>query len=380
MNGLFPFYVLFDKKMAILNCGTSIIKLIPQLDKGGSVLNFFEVHLPKGVNTIEALIKHQPSLFLITVKSKSDLKLRGQIYYDEKHQLFCFLGSPLLNSLADLKKVNLSLNNFAVHDSIGQFLFTLQLQASSIKDSKELSDKLTLSNKRLESTIESLDAFSYRLTHDLRAPTINVDSMLKLLGNTIDIETESDTKTIYNHAYASTSKLLETIDAFLELAKAERLGVQNPEECSILEIINETKEKLKQSIADNDAKIILEFDTECTVLMVKEDLESVFLNLISNAIKYRSKERTPKITIRVNSKGRNLNEIIIFDNGAGIDLIAQKNKIFKMFSRFHVDSSIPGTGIGLYLVKKLIDKNGGQIKIESKIDKGTIFTITLAAK
>ncbi len=248
-----------------------------------------------------------------------------------------------------------------------------------ITKEKLVREELKKSNKNLTEINESLDAFSYRLTHDLRAPAINVSSMLQMLGTTIDIDSGSKAEAIFTHAKSSSRKLLETIEDFLELVKIEKAGKENSETCNLLGIIDYIKGQLKQTISDKKAAITLMFNNDSTLFMVKEDLKSILLNLISNSIKYCATNKAPEITISLKQKDK-LNTLSISDNGMGIDLENQKEKVFKMFSRFHTDSTIDGTGIGLYLVKKLVDKNNGDISIQSEVEKGTTFTINFPVK
>ena len=99
----------------------------------------------------------------------------------------------------------------------------------------------------------------------------------------------------------------------------------------------------------------------------------ILLNIVSNAIKYRSEDRKLKISIKVHSEGNCLN-LEIEDNGIGIDMIKNKDKIFGLYQRFH---NYPDSkGLGLYLVKSQIEAMGGSIEVESQVNKGTQFSLT----
>ena len=238
--------------------------------------------------------------------------------------------------------------------------------------------QLIKTNAELTAINDSLDSFTYRLTHDLRAPAVNVHNMLDMLGKTIDIAPGSKTETIFNYAQNSSDKLLETMGDFLELIKAEKTGGANRELCNLSEVFLEVTEGLQQSISESEAKIDTNFVVE-EILVVKEDLKSIFLNLIGNSIKYKSEKRTPVITIDSCLVDDSI-QLSFTDNGIGIDLELNKTKLFTMFSRFHATPEISGTGIGLYLVKKLSEKSGGTIDVESKLNKSTTFTILLPRK
>jgi len=108
----------------------------------------------------------------------------------------------------------------------------------------------------------------------------------------------------------------------------------------------------------------------------KAYFESIILNLLTNSIKYRSKDR--KLVIEITSTKINNTIVIIFkDNGIGINLKRNKDKIFGLYQRFH---NYPDSkGLGLYLVKSQIESMGGTISIESEVNKGTTFTLTFKA-
>ena len=106
----------------------------------------------------------------------------------------------------------------------------------------------------------------------------------------------------------------------------------------------------------------------------KKNLRSILFNLISNAIKFRS-DAKPEISIQSTRQGKHI-VLKIKDNGKGIDSKEQQN-IFAMYGRLHQD--IEGSGIGLYLAKKIINAAGGKIELDSEVGKGSIFTIYLNA-
>jgi signal transduction histidine kinase len=125
----------------------------------------------------------------------------------------------------------------------------------------------------------------------------------------------------------------------------------------------------------NTTQPILKIDVALapTLLVNKAYLESILLNLFTNAIKYRDTDRPLKISIATKEVEDRV-VMTIKDNGIGIDLVRNKDKIFGLYQRFH---NYPDSkGLGLYLVKSQIESMGGRISVESKVDKGTTFTLT----
>jgi signal transduction histidine kinase len=134
---------------------------------------------------------------------------------------------------------------------------------------------------------------------------------------------------------------------------------------------------LRDKIAEANATIKFDFSLAKKCYCIPAYLDSIFYNLISNAIKYRAPDRDPIITLR---SAIELGKMVltIQDNGSGIDLEKQKNKIFNLYQRFH--HNVEGKGMGLFLVKTQIEALHGNIEIESQPNKGTTFRISLPLK
>ncbi|HEY4650328.1 MAG TPA: ATP-binding protein, partial [Pontibacter sp.] len=123
-------------------------------------------------------------------------------------------------------------------------------------------------------------------------------------------------------------------------------------------------------INETGAHIETNFEVEA-ILYARKNLRSIMYNLVSNAVKYRSEERAPSVRVSTYRK----NDFVVLeiaDNGLGIRK-EQQHKLFSMFKRLH--KHVEGTGIGLYIVKRIIENNGGRIEVESEYDKGTTFRV-----
>lgn len=376
MNNLFPFYIVIDHKMEIKTFGRSIEKIL-DLKVGANFFDCFIIERPSKTNTFNGILKQKTSLFILQYKCGKKMKFRGQMYYEEKSNLICFIGGPLINSFDDLKGENLSLNDFALHDSTNQFLFTLQMQISAMKDTQKLADKLQVSNAKLKDINESLDSFIYKLTHDLRAPAINIHGMLKMLGEKMNPNKDSLTEKIYENSVKSTEKLLQTIDDFIELSRLTQESKRKPVRCNLKQILTDIKEEVSSTISSSNPDIKAEIEGFEEVYGIPDDIKSIFHNLITNSIKYCSKEKNPLIKISAKAAGK-FTKYAITDNGLGIDMEGQKNKLFKIFSRLHSIPDIPGSGVGLFLVKQMVLKNGGLIELTSStLNVGSTFTLYL---
>ena len=137
------------------------------------------------------------------------------------------------------------------------------------------------------------------------------------------------------------------------------------------EVIEEVRLDLEQVIKSSGAQIEVEVDECPPIHFSHKNLRSVVYNLISNAIKYRVPERVPRVQVRCKTTP-NHHVLSVQDNGLGIEP-NRIDQLFTMFKRFH--SHVEGTGIGLYMIKKMIDNAGGRIEVESTPGEGTTFYV-----
>lgn len=231
------------------------------------------------------------------------------------------------------------------------------------KEREQLIRKLTQNNKDLKQ-------FSYITSHNLRAPLSNLTGLLNLVDDmTI---TDPELKEIISGFSKSTHLLNETINDLVKVVIIKDNPSIEKEKVLIKEIFENVFNQLSFLIGLH--KPILKIDLEeVTILNInKSYLESIFLNLLTNSIKYRSENR--QLRVNISSKVVEENLVLTFkDNGIGIDLQRNKDKIFGLYQRFH--NHPDSKGLGLYLVKSQVEAMGGTITVESEIGKGTTFTI-----
>jgi signal transduction histidine kinase len=129
---------------------------------------------------------------------------------------------------------------------------------------------------------------------------------------------------------------------------------------------------LEKEIEETNTKLIARIDPVRTVYAVAPYVDSIFYNLISNAIKYRDPERQPEVSIETKIENGFV-QMTVKDNGLGIDLKKHKSNMFTLYKRFHLH--MEGKGLGLYLVKTQIEAVGGKIEVESEQYQGTTFHV-----
>tara|TARA_R110001592_G_scaffold363281_1_gene683151 strand:- start:120077 stop:121150 length:1074 start_codon:yes stop_codon:yes gene_type:complete len=242
--------------------------------------------------------------------------------------------------------------------------------ARLLSPKKEMEAKRNELIKELSSTNDKLKRLAITISHDLRSPVNNLMALIELL----DLEKIKDQENleIVDLLQKSTKGLKTHLDDFLTSLKKEELLVIKVEPLSFQEILNQSTSAIKSLIKNSNAKIIADFSEAPTVDFNKSYLESLFLNLISNSIKYTRPEINPIIKIRSYTKA-GITRLSVKDNGIGFDMEKVEKKIFGFDQKFHDNEE--SQGIGLYLVHNNVTALGGRIEVKSKLDKGTEFVI-----
>jgi PAS domain S-box-containing protein len=240
---------------------------------------------------------------------------------------------------------------------------------------KEKNIRLEDTNKELRVINADLDNFVYTTSHDLKAPINNIEGLVSSLESELssELDKSTDIKNIMNMIRSSIDKLKSNIS---DLAITAKIDSENKgyTEQSFKEITEDIKHSLHNQIINSKAMFYEDFSVP-KIKFSRKNLRSILYNIISNAIKYRSKERNPEIRI----KTEKINEYVLItiqDNGQGIKE-EDKINIFSMYQR--LESNMEGSGVGLAIVSKIINDNNGKIEIESEIDKGSIFKVYIKA-
>ena len=231
------------------------------------------------------------------------------------------------------------------------------------KEREQLIRELTQNNKDLKQ-------FSYITSHNLRAPLSNLTGLLNLIEE-IPIE-DSELKEIINGFSKSTHLLDETINDLVKVIIIKDNPSIQKEKLLIKDVFENVFNQLSFLISSNKPILKIDLEVETIFDINKSYLESIFLNLLTNAINYREPSRQLRITIATKVEDNNL-FMTFKDNGIGIDLEKNNDKIFGLYQRFH--NYPESKGLGLYLVKSQVESMGGTISVDSNVGKGTTFTI-----
>ena len=238
---------------------------------------------------------------------------------------------------------------------------------------KELEQKVIERTRQLEEANKELEAFSYSVSHDLRTPLRAINGYARILEEDYNGLFDNEGKRLISVVQKNADKMGMLIDDLLAFSRLGKKEV-NKSMTNMTKIAESAIEEFSKEPGFK-ARIKIHQLHDC--LVDKTLIIQVWMNLISNAIKYSAKKENPFIEVQSEQVE---NEIIfsVSDNGAGFDM-QYAHKLFGVFQRLHSSNEFDGTGVGLALVQRIISKHGGRIWADSEVDKGTIFYFAIPA-
>jgi two-component system CheB/CheR fusion protein len=241
-----------------------------------------------------------------------------------------------------------------------------------LTDLKVAQEELRKTNENLLRINNDLDNFIYTASHDLKSPIANIEGLVSQLEEEIHPLNETVTLML-DLIKKSIDRFKQTIRDLTDITKIQKEIDIEVTEVNLEEVIEDVKISIRNMITETDATIEVSC-TQCPeIRFSKKNLHSIIYNLLSNAIKYRHPDRPLQIKIDV-EKEEGYSVITVQDNGLGIEQ-HQLPKLFTMFKRLH--DHVEGTGVGLYIVHKIVDNAKGRITVESKPNQGSTFRVYL---
>jgi signal transduction histidine kinase len=225
---------------------------------------------------------------------------------------------------------------------------------------------------QLEASNRELEAFTYSISHDLRAPLRNINGFVEILLEDNNPNITEDMKKNLDVISRNSVRMGQLIDSLLELSRLGR-SVLVVKEVNMKLLVEEIFDEIKFADKKFSVEVILHH-----MYPAKGDaslLKQVWKNLIDNAIKYSSSAASPKIEIGSSVNKETVN-YFIRDNGIGFDM-QYSHKLFGVFQRLHKDSEYTGTGVGLAIVKRIVQRHNGNVGVDSKLNQGTTFYFNL---
>lgn len=268
---------------------------------------------------------------------------------------------PIQISLSPLKTEEGLLVSAAIRDITEQ-----KIAERKIIQAKESLEVLT---KHLTGQNKQLADFAHITSHNLRSPVSNLNALLHLY--TIS-ESEEERKVLFEKFEIVIGHLTSTLNTLIEALKTKKGEVKELEILDFEEILSKTKEIISAQIIKSNSIITSNFSKSPKIKYHKTYLESIFLNLVTNAVKYRSPDRNLLLHIETEYVDGKI-KLTFTDNGLGIDLKKHGHKLFGLNKTFHRHPE--AKGVGLYLTKIQIESLGGTIYATSEVNKGSVFTV-----
>ena len=240
---------------------------------------------------------------------------------------------------------------------------------------KDRTAELTKTVNELKLINSDLDNFIYTASHDLKAPVSNIEGLMESLGDML-LENgflAPEIENVLQMINTSVDRFQHTIRDLTSINEIQRTGREDLMQLNLQELVEDVTVGIDRLIKESNAEITIEIEDTLHFHFSRMHMRSLIYNLLTNAIKYRSLERTPKIRLEVCQKGNDF-VMRVTDNGLGIKE-EYKGKIFQLFHRLH--DHVEGTGTGLYIVRKIVDTAGGHVEVTSKEGVGTTFEVVL---
>lgn len=249
--------------------------------------------------------------------------------------------------------------------------FVLVEDISGLKDIQlELEEK----NHELKRVNEDLENFIYTASHDLKSPITNMEGLISLLKKSVFQKVEPNERKLLNMLDTSVQRLQKTIGDLVEITKVQKeLEAASEEPLRFEELSRDVKDDFYSVIQESNATIKEDYGVK-EMIYRKSGLRSILYNLLSNALKYRDPDKQLEVELRTFIQ----DEFVVLsvkDNGLGLNPNQQK-KLFTLFKRMH--QHVEGTGVGLFMIKRIVENNGGRIDVKSEEGKGTEFLVSLA--
>lgn len=301
--------------------------------------------------------------------SKGNLKAKARVFSNDEIGVL----ANSFNEMSEQLRINIDELRNAEEKLMDSFasLQKSQSEIQALNESLEL--KVTERTFELQEAYRGLESFSYSVSHDLRAPlrTINGFSQILVKNHADSLDTEA--KEFLDLISSNAVRMSTLIDGMLKLSRYDR-GPLSKSKVDIHELVNRVVEEIRITDKELKAEIIVAplYEANCDPVLVKQ----VWVNLISNAVKYSSKKQNPRIEIG-SAIENGMKYYYVKDNGAGFDM-KQASDLFGAFKRLHRADEFEGIGIGLAVVHRIVNKHGGKVWVNAEIDKGATFHFTLS--
>ena len=294
-------------------------------------------------------------------------------------------------ALSEERSVTLELNSVTLD---GKKVFPVEISGNSIRDAegkpigfvaitKDITERKNAEKERetligeLERSNQELQQFAYIASHDLQEPLRTISSFTQLLARRYRGQIDKDADEFIDFIVDGTNRMQAMIKDLLKYSRVQTRG-EEFKPTDVQNALDQALFNLKVTIDENNAEIT--HDNLPVVTADEKQLIQLFQNLIGNAIKFKKPDEPPKIHILSRKDEENKEYILgVSDNGIGMDQ-QYAGRIFELFQRLHTRDEYKGTGIGLAVAKKIVERHGGRIWVESELGGGSTFYFTIPIK
>ena len=230
-------------------------------------------------------------------------------------------------------------------------------------------------NEQLRRTNIDLDNFIYTASHDLKQPIANIEGLLHAIQHELpQAGRVGEVPVLLELMQAAIERFSRTIAHLTDISRLQQEHNQPASLVLLLRVVQEVLLDLAPLQAKTQAQVDVRIPENITLRFSEKNLRSVVYNLLSNAMKYRHPDRAPAVTIIYTLQAA-AHLLEVHDNGLGLDVAQDSDKLFGMFKRLHMH--VEGTGVGLYMVKKIVENAGGRIEVASTLGQGSTFRVYL---
>lgn len=321
--------------------------------------------------TFEELIGKKPGHFLQGAETETETVQQISQSLEQ--------GKPISATLINYRKSGVkfwnSMDITPVFDDAGTLTRFIAVQRD-ITYQKETESNLLEMTRHLYQQNKDLQEFTYIVSHNLRAPVVNALGLSHLLQKgDQDADAFKISLNYLKKSLLQIDTVLKDVNTVLSVRGSQ--DVVEMEQVLLLDVFNEAKTHLQEAFLRNKGEVSLEVEPGLQIRANRAYLFSIFYNLLSNTIKYRSEERLLRVTLRAEQHADGSLQFMIADNGTGFDTEKARDRIFKLYKRFHKDKK--GRGVGLFLVKSHVEAMGWQVEVSSEVGQGTTFRIRIPA-
>ncbi len=382
---LFPFHLRLDAALRITAVSPVLRRLMPELEQGGAFADHFIVDRPVLRLSFQAMADCQRVLFLLRARHRPaapELLLHGQmLHFPARDAEACpellFVGNPRLRSLDDMKRLGLTMRDFAVDSTLTDYLVLIRTQQSAIAEAQRLAADLARARDAAQMASNQKSEFLANMSHELRTPLNAILGFSEMITGELAGPVPAAYRGYAADIHTSGRLLLAIINDILDMARIEA-GYHALDEdiVSLNDIVRECLHLLEPRAEERE--ITLAYHTDLPGLQLHADaraLKQICLNLLANAVKFNKWDGDVRVSV---TRRDGWLAIIFADTGQGI-AEEDRPRLFRPFQQAGAATARTsgGTGLGLSITRSLVEMHGGRIELASEPGKGSTFTVLL---